>query len=90
MKMIIQEGQDTRQELLALGLFDEEQDIYKDQNPVLDSELKRALKKESFKTEFGSMYVTKITNSTYDKVLVLSLGKKKDLTLDKIRREQQR
>jgi leucyl aminopeptidase len=86
MKILIQEGQDTRQELLALGLFEDEQNIYADQNPVLDAELKKALKKETFKLEFGSIYVTKITNSTYDKVLVLSLGKKKELTLDRVRR----
>jgi leucyl aminopeptidase len=86
MKIVIQEGQDTRQELLALGLFDDEQDVYKNQNPVLDAEIKKALKKETFKTDFGSVHVTKITNSTYDKVLVLSLGKKKELTLEKVRR----
>ncbi len=90
MKIIVELGLDTKQELLALGLFAEEQEAYANQNPVLDSELKKATKRETFKSDFGSAYVTKITNSTYDKVLVLSLGKKSELTLEKIRRAASR
>ncbi|MFA6073663.1 MAG: leucyl aminopeptidase [Candidatus Woesearchaeota archaeon] len=86
MKIQIEEGQDTKQEVLALGLFEEDQDMYKEKNPVLDTEIKIALKKEIFTTEFGKIYVTKITSSTYDKVIVISLGKKKDINAEKIRK----
>jgi leucyl aminopeptidase len=86
MKIAITEGPDTKQDLLALGLFEEEQDAYEKTNPTLYTEIKKALKREAFKTEFGSNFATKIHNSTYDRVLVVSLGKKKELTLDRARR----
>jgi leucyl aminopeptidase len=86
MKIQIQEGQDIKQELLALGLFDEEQDFYKESNPILNDDIKKAISKEKLKTEFGCFFTTKITNSSYSTVLVISLGKKAEMTADKIRK----
>jgi leucyl aminopeptidase len=86
MKIQIQEGQDIKQELLAVGLFEEEQDYYKESNPILHEEIKKALKLEKIKTEFGSAFATKITNSAYSTVLIIFLGKKTELTLERIRR----
>lgn len=86
MKIQIQEGQDTKQELLAVGLFEEEQDAYKESNHVLHEEIKKAISKEKLKTDFGSTFATKVTNSAYSVVLVVSLGKKSELTLERARR----
>ncbi len=90
MKIQIQEGQDTKQEMLALGLFEEEQEFYKEQNQILNAELKKAISSEKFKLEFGSMYSTKITNSSYNYVLVVSLGKKGEMTVERARRAASR
>jgi len=86
MKIKIKEGQDIKQEVLALGLFEEEKEFYKEQNPVLNEELKKAITKEKFKTDFGSLFSTKIANSSYNNVIVVSLGKKTELTTERIRR----
>jgi leucyl aminopeptidase len=86
MKIQIQQGQDIKQEMLALGLFEEAQDAYKESNAILNDELKKAIAKEKFKLEFGSTYSTKITNSSYNTVIVISLGKKSELTAEKARK----
>ncbi|MGV8169390.1 MAG: leucyl aminopeptidase [Candidatus Nanoarchaeia archaeon] len=86
MNIKIQEGQDTKQDLLAVGLFEDKVDYYKEQNPVLNEEISKALLKEKLKLEFGSMFSTKITNSTYSTVLVVFLGKKNEFTLERARR----
>lgn len=77
---------DTKQELLALGLFEEDKNMYKDENPELYQEIREAMQKKYFKHGFGETYVTKMHNSAYKKILVLSLGKEKELSEERIRR----
>ena len=86
MDVTIKKELDTKQELLALGLFEDEKNMYKDENPELNDELKEAIQKRYFKHGFGEIYITKMHNSAYKKIIVVSLGKKKDFTNEKLRR----
>ncbi|MGV8163055.1 MAG: leucyl aminopeptidase [Candidatus Nanoarchaeia archaeon] len=86
MKIQIQDGQDTKQELLVVGIFDDKVDYYDEQNPVLHEEIQKALLKEKLKLEFGSLFSTKITNSSYSSVLIICLGAKKDLNQERARK----
>ncbi len=84
MRIDIRDGFDTKAEGLVLGLFND--DKLFPQNPELAAEVKQAMDKKIFETEFGKTYQTRITNGLYRRILVVGLGKKEELTLDRVRR----
>jgi len=86
MKIVVSDNLEIKQEVLALGLFEDYKDYYSKFNKELSEELKDAIDKKTFEMDFGKTYSTKIPNSSYKRVLVISLGKKNELTVDRIRR----
>src|SRR3989339_300937 len=90
MKINVQESLDTKQEVLVLGLFDEDNELFKKSNEPLSKELEDAIKKKLFEREFGKTYSTSIKDSVYKSILVISLGKKQELSIERIRRSMQR
>ena len=90
MKINVQENLDIRQEVLALGLFDDDKDFYGKYNKELAEELEEAGENKALEREFGKVYSTRITNSSYKRILVISLGDKKELNIDKVRRVMNR
>jgi len=86
MKLKINKELDTKQDLLVLGIFNEDKEKFKKTNPALRDELESAVKDKRFKFEFGKTIHTNIHNSMYKGVLVVCLGEKNKLDAEKIRR----
>jgi len=90
MQIVVKRELEQKADVLVLGLFEE--DNYRSgeaefkyilfQNMV--PELDTAIANKSFEHKFGSQYST--ISDSYHRVLILSLGKKSEFTLDKIRR----
>jgi leucyl aminopeptidase len=90
MKMNVKNGFELKSEVLVLGLWDDDNELYSKSNPELARELDSAIKKKVFERDFGNTFSTKITNSAYDSTLVISLGGKKDMNHERIRRVMSR
>lgn len=86
MKMNVKNTLELNSDVLVLGLWDDDKDLYSKSNPELGAELNSAIKKKSFERDFGNTFSTKITNSAYNSTLVISLGSKKDMNHEMIRR----
>jgi len=86
MKITVLPKLDQKQEVLALGLFEESKDNYDSYNKNLAKDLSFARKNKSFSGKFGEIYSTKVVNLPFKKVLVVGLGEKKKLTLERVRR----
>ena len=76
---------DWTTEVLVLGLFEEDNDNYKTFHPELGKEIEEALERKILKKDFGEKYITKLEHSC-KRIVILSLGKKDEMTLEKIRR----
>ncbi len=78
---------DTSKDLLVLGVFEEdEENAYEFLNTMFAKELQEALTLGLFKKSYGEMYPTKFVGLGFRRVLVLALGKKEEMTLERIRR----
>jgi len=74
----------------VLGLFEEDTELYSKYNPQLSQDLTDAIKNKRLERAFGKTYSTRINNSTYEHILIVSLGKKSDFKTDHVRRAMQR
>jgi leucyl aminopeptidase len=90
MNIQIKSQLDTTCDILVLGLFEEDTELYSKYNPHLSEDLANAIKNKRLEREFGKTYATKITNSAYEHVLIVSLGKKSEFKADHVRRAMQR
>ncbi len=86
MNIQIKEQLDTTCEMLVLGLFEEDKELYNQYNPHLAQELTLAIKNKRLETDLGKTYLTKINNSTYEQIMIISLGEKAELKADNVRR----
>jgi len=84
MKIVVKAELDQKADVLVLGLFEEDNYHSLAEFKSLITELDTAIVNKSFEHKFGSQYST--VSLPYKKVLVLSLGKKTEFTLDKLRR----
>ncbi len=84
MKIDVKQEFDTTADGLVLGMYADEK--LDEKNPVLAEELNAAIAKKTFEHEFGRVFQTKITNAIYKRILVVSLGKKEEMTIDRVRR----
>ena len=82
----VNENLDLKKDILVLGVFDDDKELYKKYNKELSSELHIALEKKRFTKDFGKIYSTRITSSVYEKIIVLQLGKKEEMSVERIRR----
>lgn len=80
---MIKKELDTNAEVLFLGIHNTKE---LEDNEELFLQVKKAIKREAFKEEFLSVFETSITNSLYEKILVIHLGKEKEYTQEKLRR----
>ncbi|PIN73493.1 leucyl aminopeptidase [Candidatus Woesearchaeota archaeon CG10_big_fil_rev_8_21_14_0_10_45_16] len=84
MKITTTAGLDQKADVLVLGILDETKTL---KNSVLQKDLEDALKEKVLhKEKFGEVFVTKNNGLPYHNVVFLALGKKKELTLEKVRR----
>ena len=81
MKIIVKNKIDLNQKVLVVGVYEDSKKILGLKIPELDKELSY---EKDFKGNWGDQYVSK--TGKFKKVLVLGLGKEKDLTLEKVRR----
>jgi len=84
MKIMTVNVLDVKSEVLVLGLY-EDQKLYDSENPELVKDLERAIKSKVFEIEFAKTYTTKLKDSLYKSILVISLGKKTEFTNDRLR-----
>ncbi len=80
MKITVTNVLDKKEDVFVLGVFEEE---VRTPFPELNAELQRVAKLKQLDTKFGSTYCSKVLGKP---VLVISLGKKKDFVIDKVRR----
>lgn len=85
MKITITKDLDKAQDVLFLGLFEEDKDNGKSFSKELAEEVESAIERKAFSRKFGEMYATKLASHPYKKVAVLGLGEKKDLSTEKVR-----
>tara|TARA_Y100000310_G_C20693009_1_gene823617 strand:+ start:938 stop:2434 length:1497 start_codon:yes stop_codon:yes gene_type:complete len=86
MKIDILPKLNTKQPVLVLGLYEEDMHNYKSFNKVLESQLKAAIKEKRFSKKFGKLFATAIHTTSYNKIFVYGLGKKKEFTTERLRR----
>ena len=86
MKVTVSPKLDSKQAVLALGMFENEKENYASLSKELSSELAEAVRKKEFSLKFGEVYSTKIGGLPYKRVVVCGLGNKKELTLEKVRK----
>ncbi len=82
MKITTKPELDLTADVIIIGFFEEEA-TYSRPFPELASELNNAVKQKLLSKKFGEIYSTKIKDK---KLLVLGLGKKKELDAEKVRR----
>ncbi len=82
MKITINNKLDVTQDLLVLGLFEEDKHNYSKYNKDLAS----IIKEEKLKKEFLKSIITRVDSLPYKKIMVLGLGKRKEFGLDKVRK----
>ena len=85
MKITVSKNLDN-QEALFLGLFDEDTHNYSSYNSDLSKELSEAIKNKSFKNKWGEVFSTRTAGLPYKRVTAIGLGKRKEFTLEKVRR----
>lgn len=85
-KITIAKELNIKSDTLALGLFEDEMDYYQQANPELDKKIQLAIKRKEFSTKKYSYYTTQITNSAYESITVINLGKKTDIDMETLRR----
>ena len=71
--------------ILALTFFEDEK-VLKSSSRDLDNKLKGFVKDKIFLAKFGKLYSACVSDMKCSKVLLVGLGKKKDLTLEKVRK----
>ncbi|MBT7497349.1 leucyl aminopeptidase, partial [Candidatus Woesearchaeota archaeon] len=89
MKITISSTLDQKQPVLVLGLFEENKSVNLVNSLLdkeLDDELSDAQKNKEFSSKFGELYSTKISKLPYRRIVVLGLGKKKELDAEKVRK----
>lgn len=90
MKANVSEKLELRSDVLVLGLWDDDKELYSKFNEELSVELGTAIRKKILERDFGKTYSTKIGNSVYRSILVISLGKKQEMNHERIRRVMSR
>ncbi|MEK6905609.1 MAG: M17 family peptidase N-terminal domain-containing protein, partial [Nanoarchaeota archaeon] len=85
MKITITKDLDKAQEVLFLGLFEEDKDNGKFFSKELAEEVEAAIERKAFSRKFGEIYSTKLPSHSYKKIAVIGLGEKKDLSVEKVR-----
>ncbi|MBI4147375.1 leucyl aminopeptidase [Candidatus Woesearchaeota archaeon] len=85
MKITITKDLDKAQEVLFLGLFEEDKDNGKSFSKELAEEVEAAIGRKAFSRKFGEIYSTKLSSHSYKKIAVMGLGEKKDLSVEKVR-----
>lgn len=87
MKVSVTDIIDTSKDLLVLGIFQEdEESSYEFLNTVFAKELQEALTLGIFKKTYGEVYPTKFAGLGYRRVIVLALGSRDEMTLERLRR----
>ncbi len=85
MKITITKELDKAQDVLFLGLFEEDKDNGKSFSKELAEEVEAAMSRKAFSRKFGEMYATKLASHPYKKIVVMGLGEKKDFNAEKVR-----
>ena len=85
MKITIAKDLDKAQDVLFLGLFEEDKDNGKSFSKELAEEVEAAIERKAFSRKFGEMYGTKLSSHPYKKVVAMGLGEKNDLSVEKVR-----
>jgi len=83
MKIIISKDVDKKQEILFLGLFEEDKHNYKSFNSKLAGELQSD---KTFTGKFSETHSTTLTDLPFKRIVVMGLGKEKEFNLEKLRR----
>lgn len=77
---------DASQEVLVFGAFEEEKSNYDSISKQLTSELCELEKNKIFIKKFGQIYTTRMPNLNYKLIVIVGLGKKKEITLERLRK----
>jgi leucyl aminopeptidase len=90
MNIEVKDALDMKRDVLVLGLFDDDNELYRKYNRELADDLSDAIQRKAFERDFGKVYVSKVNSSGYKRILIVSLGKKTEFTIDRIRKSMSR
>ncbi len=76
---------DERAQVVVYGMFEEELDI-SGISKLLAADLKEARQSKKFSGKFGEIYSTRASDVSFKVVLFVGLGKKSEMTVERIRR----
>ncbi len=86
MKLNIIENIPGKSQLLVLGIWEDNLNHYQQFSSELTTEIQDAAISKRCEFHFGEILITKIPNKPYQKVLVLGLGKKSEITIERVRK----
>src|SRR3989338_5013951 len=85
MKIITTNGFDSKQEVVVCGIFEGEGSFLRVLDAGVSGEIERAVKEKTFSAKFGEIYITRTTSLSYHRIIVVGMGKDKELTLERVR-----
>ncbi len=85
MKITLSKELDKAQDVLFLGLFEEDKDNGKSFSKELAEEVEAAIGRKAFSRKSGEMYATKLASQPYKKVVAMGLGEGRDFSVEKVR-----
>ena len=77
---------DSCQDALVLGVFEEDKTNYSSLSKQLSRELADLEKNKIFTKKFGQIYTTRMPYLDYKRIILVGLGKKKEMTLERLRK----
>jgi len=86
MKITVVSALSAKQDVLVLGLFDDAKEYYRALDKNIATEIEEALQKKLFTLKFGEMYGMKVASQPYQKIVVMGLGKKEEMTSEHLRK----
>lgn len=85
MKIELKAKVDERAEVIVYGMFDEVKEV-QGISKSLAADLNEARQSKKFSGKFGEIYSTKVSDVLFKAILFVGLGKKKEMTMERIRR----
>ncbi len=85
MKIELQLKLDERAQVIVYGMFDEDKEV-QGISKLLAADVKEAIQSKKFSGKFGEIYSTKVSDVLFKAILFVGLGKKKEMTMERIRR----
>lgn len=86
MKIGVKKELDLQQDVLVLGFWEDEKETYHHLSSHLSKEIENSAKEKNFSRKYGESWNVKISDLGCKDAVLLGLGKKEEVTLERVRR----